>query len=731
MVLGTFKSLLLTAIRFLWVHFQLRTICAQKSDANIITALKNLPRDLPQTFERILSQNTETDDIDICKRICLWVATAKRPLTLEELREAIGIEPLQQSWDSSRFVNDMSQAIACCGSLIFVEEEHQAVHFTHYSVKQYLLSEVIGASLRPYRIDLERSDAEVGAVCVTYLNFDIFSGQVARTTRNVQSITSIPSMVLKETLPHRTLGNKIALALLQRQHKSSNAVNRSLEEASGDTEAFRKQKIQDQYSFLLYAREFWIEHTKSATELNSRILGGLWSNLINDANLPGPSTSISWTYEDWKSGAQTVIDWVIEQHHYLLAQLMMVSHVDLPERAFQFLLDGAVASENLRLVETILSSGRVPKSVLDSALPLVAEKGDVGLVNQLISLKANVNARGRYNPWRTGLQAAAASGHMEVVGNLLAEGADINAESGPNDGRTALQAAAASGHMEVVDKLLAEGADIHANGGFSNGRTALQAAAESGHIEVVDKLLAEGADINAPAGQSSGRTALQAAAASGHMEVVDKLLAEGADIHANGCYSNGRTALQAAAESGHIEVVDKLLANGADINASAGDRGRTALQAAAGSGHVEMVEKLLANGADINASAGDRGRTALQAAAASGHMEMVEKLLTKGADINAPAGFYGRTALQAAAGSGHMEMIEKLIIEGADINAPAGDGGRTALQAAAEGGHMEVVEMLLAKGADINATDGTVSRTALAVAAGKGHLEVVDILRNY
>ena len=447
---------MLTEGRFLWVHFQLRTICAQKSDANIITALDNLPRDLPQTFERILSGITETDDVDRCKRIFLWVAAVKRPLTLEELREAIGIEPLQQSWDSSRFVNDMKKTIASCGNLIFVEEEQQAVHFTHYSVKQYFLSEAISTSLRPYHIDLDTADAEVGAVCVTYLNFGIFSRQVARTTGNGQSITSIPSMVLKETLPHRTLGNKIAMTLLQRQHKSHNAVLRPLEEASGDTEAFRRQRIQEQYSFMSYAREFWLEHTMSATELSSQHPGKLWSNLINDANLPGPSTSIPWTYEDWTNGAKTVIDWIIGRKNYFLAHLMIHSNVNLPEECFQCLLDGALANGDGRLVETILSSGRVPITVLSSTLVLVAKMGDIGLVKQLISLKADVNRPvGDGRP--TALQAAAEQGHMEVVERLLAEGADINAPAS-KFGLTALQAASAGGHMEVVELLRKKGA---------------------------------------------------------------------------------------------------------------------------------------------------------------------------------------------------------------------------------------------------------------------------------
>ena len=449
------------ADRFLWVHFQLRTICAQKSDANIIIALDNLPRDLPQTYERILSGNTETDDIDICKRIFLWVATAKRPLTLDELREAIGIEPLQQNWDSSRFVNDMSRAITCCGSLIFVEEEHQAVHFTHYSVKQYLLSKAIGA--RSYYMDLERCNAEVGTVCLTYLNFGIFSRQVARVTGKGQRMSNIPSVVLKETLPHRRIGNKIALTLLQRHRKSINALSRPLEEASGDTEAFRRRQIQEQYSLLSYAREFWIEHTKSATELSSQMVGVSWCNLINDKNLPGSSKSIPWTYEDWNYSVDTVIIWIIEQHHCFLAHLMIFSHVDLSDEAFQCLLEGAMANEDRRQVEIVLGSERVPKSILGSALPLAVEKGDFGLVDLLISLGADVNARSRVprsdGVRRTGLQAAARGGHLKMVERLLAAGADVNAPAGKYYGRTALHAAIEGGHIEVAELLREKGAD--------------------------------------------------------------------------------------------------------------------------------------------------------------------------------------------------------------------------------------------------------------------------------
>lgn len=83
--------------RFLWVKLQLQTLREKHSDSLILAALDHLPRDLLETFERILSLYTEANDIDIGRQIFRWVATAKRPLTIEELREAIGIKSLQET----------------------------------------------------------------------------------------------------------------------------------------------------------------------------------------------------------------------------------------------------------------------------------------------------------------------------------------------------------------------------------------------------------------------------------------------------------------------------------------------------------------------------------------------------------------------------------------------------------------------------------------------------------
>ncbi|KAJ7024880.1 ankyrin repeat-containing domain protein [Mycena alexandri] len=75
---------------------------------------------------------------------------------------------------------------------------------------------------------------------------------------------------------------------------------------------------------------------------------------------------------------------------------------------------------------------------------------------------------------------------------------------------------------------------------------------------------------------------------------------------------------------------------------------------------------------------------------------------------------------------GHAEIVSLLLEKGADVNATGGVYGGP-LQAAAAGGHTEMVGILLEKGADINAAGGR-NGSPLQAAANRGHTEIVGIL---
>ncbi|KAL9025167.1 MAG: hypothetical protein Q9196_005966 [Gyalolechia fulgens] len=438
---------------FLWVKLQLQTLSEKKSDQQIIDTLKHLPRDLPQTFERILARFTETEDVDIGSKIFRWAAVAKRPLTLQETREAIGIAPLQDTWNAKCFINDIKNAVAYCGNLIFVDEEQQTIHFTHSSVKQYLLSRPANKSSSLYHIDLEEADADAGAICVTYLNLPVFNKQLIRTPKANLSTASITSAVIKGILPVGNSANKIALRILRHRDQSNKSVQRLLEEAAEDTELTRRSAVLEQYSFYPYAQRFWLDHTKGFAP-DSGNLWRLWSNLFKDADWRDTLSSQPWTLEDWEEGSTNIVQWVVENNHCSLAHLLVEK--ELTQGNLRILIEGAAAMGFTELTKIGLSSRNIPQIILDFSLKSAAEGGHLAVVERLLQAKADVNAAAAAVGGRTALQAAAGGGHLAVVERLLQAKADVNAAG--FRGRTALQAAVEGGHLAVVKTLRAVGA---------------------------------------------------------------------------------------------------------------------------------------------------------------------------------------------------------------------------------------------------------------------------------
>ncbi|KAJ8116854.1 hypothetical protein OPT61_g1813 [Boeremia exigua] len=77
---------------FLWVALQIQSLCSMKTDHAIREALADVPRDLSETFARIL-QKSGSSDPALQARTLQLVLAACRPLTTGELREALSVIP--------------------------------------------------------------------------------------------------------------------------------------------------------------------------------------------------------------------------------------------------------------------------------------------------------------------------------------------------------------------------------------------------------------------------------------------------------------------------------------------------------------------------------------------------------------------------------------------------------------------------------------------------------------
>ena len=604
------------------------------------------------------------------------MAVAKRPLNVQELREAIGIVPLQVSWNPGSFINDMKKAMACCGNLLFVDEEQQTVHFTHSSVLQYLRSDMISKSLAQYFIVSKKADADAGATCVTYLNLPVFNTQLARTVDF--NTAAIPSKVVESVLPARNSPNRLALHLLRRQNKSGKSVQRLLEDTAGDDEPSRQNAMLEQHVFFPYAQKFWLYHARQRIISKSGKFSRLFNNLLEDSHWRGTLAGIPWTFEDWENRSPNAIEWIAENNHCLLAQLLIDSERDLTQDNLQTLIEAAARRGHAELVEVCLGSQSISQRALDSALKSAILAGHLTVVERLLQDKVDVTAT-------EALQLAAREGHLAIVERLLKETSDVTVTK-------AIHSAAASGHLAIIERLFQEKAYVDLT--VSDGDTALHWAVKSGYLAIVEHFTLEGANVNVNAINNHEETALHLAARNGRLAIVERLLQKGADVNFTTRFDS-QTALYLAAKNGHLAIVERLLQEGADVNATNNPTLWTALHLAAERGHLAVVEKLLQEGADVNAT-NSRKQTALHLAADKGYPAIVKQLLQEGADVNA-VNIFVDTALHIAAKKGDLAIVEKLLQRGADVNATNKDG-LTARHMAWRHGHEDVEERLKAAG---------------------------------
>ncbi|KFA49754.1 hypothetical protein S40293_01442 [Stachybotrys chartarum IBT 40293] len=423
---------------------------------------------------------------DLAQKVFRWVAAAKQPLTLDELREAVSIEIGQDYSRPERLVHGMNRIILWCENLVQVSEEGtQLVQFAHSTIRDFLVRGTLSVQLMAFHIDLEEVDHYAGEICITYLHFNDFKTAI---TRRPQPCRVNP-MVMADIvlgLESTSAGITAGLSNLSLGHgKGREGLDLHRAFASySRADADRSLVLQQSHPFLKYAAVHWISHTVRFRKGRSATWS-LWHQIIT------------------------------EGHH--LVRMPWQNSTSQPNDAIR------IWSHQARHYALLLYFGGIstlPEPEKDKLMRFAAHGGDNEAVISFI--EAEIISVDGING---ALRAASAYGHLQIVERLLAAGADVDFNKYHH---TALQAASACGHLQIVERLLAAGADVSAN---KSQQTALQAASKGGHFQIVERLLAAGADVNATA--RSKQTALQAASEGDHFQIVERLLTAGADANVN------------------------------------------------------------------------------------------------------------------------------------------------------------------------------------------------------
>ncbi len=299
------SSLCVHETRFLWVVFQIEDICSQKCDSDIRKTIKKLPKDLPETYNRIITRIVRTGHSELARNIFLWVATAQRPMLLEEIREAIAVEPHQPHSDPQRFINDMSQIVSWCGNLIVMDEEDGTVQFTHQTVKTFLLDGFPDQTYADFHFQHAQINHYAGEICVTYLNFDDFKRKLIRQPKALS--LPAPEAILKASLSS-SLNSKPAfiweqLARFRGRYKGENSDSGHVLSA----EALRKylgevMELQQEHPFLLYASEYWLHHSAFFERTNTQTWHPWERLLFSEDGL----AQMPWEYIEWARRTSTI-----------------------------------------------------------------------------------------------------------------------------------------------------------------------------------------------------------------------------------------------------------------------------------------------------------------------------------------------------------------------------------------------------------------------------------------
>lgn len=757
---------------FLWVALIVKDLFKTPAKS-IEQRLQHLPKTLFQVYDDILSKVDESS-VERVKLILMWVTTAYRPLSLEEL--ALACEPDLNCANPSNLeclVDELKRDIDLCGPILMVR--YRFVHLIHQSAKDYLFSKIapVGeeSGSSHFHVDRTTSHARSLQLCLHYLALKDFAFH---------------------TLPY--------------QHEFDGPIPKRSSEAM--------DAHWDNSPFLSYSAQYWRAHYDDCDDescvdlvlvffLQHRQLAawlGLYALEKHEDNDYDPK---QFDEHDIYAGSTLHVA-VLLGMVSVFSRLLSLSGIDIQaadnrscsvlKRSISWPKGLDLVSENKRLdIFQKLLARRV--NIEPDLLHLAAKSGQHLLVDALLNAGAAVDARDQYG--RTALHEAA--GRLDLRGYMVAKillqhGAMVDVV----DNRMHIplhiliyEAREPIGEdidedavYEMITALLDAGADINKQWYYGKDdpeRSLLESLVNNpwgntGRVNdrMLEHLLINGPKVSLRPGDPDETPYLYRAVKTKSYRLIPLLLKAGADIYKSKSgieefrpfrpFSCG-SVLEIAIADGEEDIVKAFLAHRQVSNLVQTQALQSAqLHKAVLLGNNVLVTELLAKGTICRFSQSDSsGMSILMQAVQGGSLSVVQTISTQirrsiqkfASDTNAVK------ALWLAALRGHTEIVRLLLDLGVPLNGTLlppedamvqshliscqeshypethyPDEHWNPLLAAAYSGQDSIAEFLVIRGADKEACkkctmvtpDQKIRYTAIRIAGLCGHTNLVKLL---
>ena len=384
------KDISLTIYRFRWVACQLDVLRDCLKPKLVRKKLKELPKSLNETYDRILL-NVPRPHWDDAHRALQWLIFSQRPMTLRELAEAVAVNVDEECFDVEDRFTSPSDLLRLCASLVNLQgagidkngkvnqDDLRRIEIAHYSVAEYLMSDHI-----------HNSEAKYFAV----------TPQKAHEYM-VQS----------------------SLLYLDRFDKTDSLYG----------------SVYNDYPFLKYAATEWLGHLQAVLQPSDRLLESSYS-FLQDASKPA--------YLNWREVREKAADFRLGHFQPVLqpSDKEAIFRLTTPSGLYV-----ACDSGLLQLSKLLLDNGADVNAQVGSrgnALRAAVRKDNIEIVQLLLDRGAEVNAQGGI--CGNALQAAISRKKTDMVRDLLHRGANVNIQGRHG---TALQYAKTRADINMIRLL--------------------------------------------------------------------------------------------------------------------------------------------------------------------------------------------------------------------------------------------------------------------------------------